>query len=349
MMPAISENELVARLASMLPRHPAQINKHQESDAELVRLPGAKNLVLAATTDAIVEEIESGLYSDPYLIGWMTVMANLSDLAAVGAEPIGILIEETFPQVVSESTIARLQKGISDACTSASTSVLGGDTNFSDRFITAGTALGLITDGKPMLRVHCAPGDIVYSTGPFGAGNAFAVLQFANGNAATLLFRPEARIKHGMSLRRHASVCMDTSDGLLATLDQLGRLNNVGFSLESPLDLIVDPTASRIAGSAGLRPWMLLAGPHGEFELVFTLPEHRSKAMMHAAGKAGWTPMRIGMVTQTPGITIPGLGNLTPEQMAAIRNYPLHSRDHVRGFLALLDEIEMTCRTSTEA
>ena len=63
----------------------------------LFRLEVSESSILAITTDSIVEEIRLGLYDDPYLIGWMIVMVNLSDLAAVGADPLGILISEIFP------------------------------------------------------------------------------------------------------------------------------------------------------------------------------------------------------------------------------------------------------------
>src|SRR3990170_7954855 len=105
-------------MARGFPRSPLQYNKLQESDSELVRLPGGNSL-LAVTTDGVVEEIESGLYDDPYLIGWMTVIVNASDLAAVGAEPLGILINENLPQDLASEFTAELQRGIRDACAAA--------------------------------------------------------------------------------------------------------------------------------------------------------------------------------------------------------------------------------------
>ena len=90
MTAVVHENALVESLVRALPRSLDQANGLGESDAELLRLPGT-DLLLAITTDAIVEEIEAGLYRDPYLIGWMTVMSSASDLAAVGADPLGIL------------------------------------------------------------------------------------------------------------------------------------------------------------------------------------------------------------------------------------------------------------------
>ena len=348
MMQHVEENALIARLTAFLPHRPAQLNGLQESDAELVRLPGS-NQILAVTTDAIVEEIETGLYADPYLVGWMTVMANLSDLAAVGADPIGMLIAETLRRDAPEADVIALQTGIRDACLRAGTAVLGGDTNFSDRLHTTGTAIGLITDGSPLMRVRCKPGEVLFCTGLLGAGNAYAAIQMMGSACAGFpAYRPVARLREGLSLRPCASICMDTSDGLLATLDQIGRLNHCGFHLEKGWENHFAPDALRIAGMAGLSPWTLLAGPHGEFELVFTIPAHKFPALHTAAEQANWVPVRLGIVTEEPGISIADWGKLNPDDLASIRNHPLRSKADIQAFLRFLANMAERCRTSTK-
>ncbi len=74
-MNEIRENALIEGLVKGFPRSPLQQNRPHQADAELVHLPGTDAL-LALTTDSVVEEVESGLYTDPYLIGWMTVVVN---------------------------------------------------------------------------------------------------------------------------------------------------------------------------------------------------------------------------------------------------------------------------------
>jgi thiamine-monophosphate kinase len=349
MMQQIEENETIARLAALLPRRPAQLNKLSESDAELIRIPGTTGQVLAVTTDTIAEEIESGLYKDPYLIGWMTVMANLSDLAAVGAEPLGVLIAETLPRDASEEDLNALQTGIRDACMHTGAPVLGGDTNFSDRLHTTGTAIGIVSDGRPMMRVQCKPDELLYCTGPLGTGNAFAALRvFGNSADGESHYRPMARIKEGISLRPYASVCMDTSDGLLASLDQLGRLNSCGFTLNESWEMRIAPNARGLASAGGLSPWMLLAGPHGEFELVFTVPVQKIELMHEAAERTGWEPVCLGVVSHTPGIEMDGWGRLEPDDLATIRNYRFTTARERRAFPHFLAEIAERCGISTE-
>jgi thiamine-monophosphate kinase len=348
MMQQVAENALIARLTSLFPHSPLRLNGIQESDAELVRFPGSDR-ILAITTDAIVEEIDAGLYSDPYLVGWMTVMASISDLAAVGAEPIGLLIAESLPRDTPDADIVALQKGIGDACTHTGTFVLGGDTNFSDRLHTTGMAIGSIPAGSSLTRIGCSPGEILYCTGPLGSGNAFAALQMSGiQSPENFSYRPVARIREGISLRSHASVCMDTSDGLFATLDQIGRLNNCGFHLEDGWEQHIATGALSVASLAGIGPWMLLAGPHGEFELAFTVPEQRTTELHSAAEQAGWVPVRLGLVSDRPGIRLESWGTLDPDDLASIRNHPLRNKSDIRKFLRFLAVLADKRRNSTK-
>jgi len=349
MMETIIENAVVARLAAFLPRTPRQLNGLQESDAELVLLPGSGGQVLALTTDSIAEEIASGLYADPYLAGWMTVMANLSDLAAVGAEPIGLLIAETLPQGMTEKERDLLQTGIRDACLVAGSHVLGGDTNYGGRLQLTGTAVGLVPGLASMRRIGSKPGDLLFSTGKLGVGNAFAAERLSGTARDGVRYLPIARLREGRVLRSHASACMDTSDGLFSTLDQLGRLNDVGFELCAEWSLLIDFGAQHVAEAMGLPPWMLFAGPHGEFELVFTVHPQNAETILSAMGESGMQPVLLGRVCGTPGIALDGWGRLGPEDLADIRNRPFENQENVREFIVSLFALEARCRTSTQA
>ena len=141
---------------------------------------------------------------------------------------------------------------------------------------------------------------------------------------------------------------MDTSDGLFATLDQLGRLNNCGFHLEKGWESHLAPDAVRVAKMAGVDPWMLFAGPHGEFELVFTIPPHKIPLLRIAAEQSHWLPLRLGVVVEEPGISIADWGTLGPVDLASIRNYPLGSKGEIQAFLRFLADLAERCRTSTK-
>lgn len=317
MMDAIHENRLIGALTRALPRSPHQLNALHESDAELVRLPG-QDQVLAITADAITEEIEMGLYRDPFRVGWMTVTAAASDLAAVGAEPVGLLLIETLPPTLDAEGRERLQEGIRAACFAYGVPVLGGDTNAGACWQMAAVAVGTVAGGAPLTRRGSRPGHAVCATGPLGLGAAFAALHLQDA-PVPFDFRPQARLAAGQLLRQYAACCIDTSDGALAALDQLMRLGGCGFRLEG-VGAALHPAAAHLAARMQVPPWMMLAALHGEFELLFCLPEHRLGALRRAARRDGWTPLRLGTVVETPRITLADASPPAQIDTARVRN-----------------------------
>jgi len=346
-----SENALIDLLVAGFPRSPLQINATHESDAELVRLDRASlparpadapGPVLAVTIDSIEEEIASGLYSDPYTIGWVACMASLSDLAATGASPLGLLMSETLPPDSTEADLCRLQAGIRDALREAGTFLLGGDTNTGRELRLTGCAVGIALS-SPLRRVGMSPGDIVYSTGPMGAGNAFALLRLLGGRSASLPFRPVARLAEGKILSGFASACMDSSDGLFTTLGELMRLNGIGIDLEAGWEACLDETAASIASAHRLPPWSMLAGEHGEYELVFALPPDGIVRLEELSRTTGRTPVRLGTAVAEPGLRANISGRTVTLDLPAILEVAGLARTDppacIRGLQAIHDRI----------
>ena len=301
-MNPVYERSWVDGLIRGMPRSPHQLNGVHESDAELVKLPGLDG-ILAVTTDGIAEEIASGLYSDPYLSGWMVVVVSASDLAAVGATPIGYLVCESLPPEMDPADIARLQAGIRDASRRHDLPVLGGDTNEAAQLHLSGTAIG-IAGPRPLSRRGARSGDRLFASGALGLGSAFALQQLfpSAGHQDTVAFRPVARLPEGQLLRQWATACIDTSDGALAAMDELMRVNAVGIRATTVMGDVVHSEARGAARMAGLPEWTMLAGPHGEFELLFTIPSDRVEAFRLAAAEVGWVPTPIGEVVPVPGL-----------------------------------------------
>jgi thiamine-monophosphate kinase len=321
-MTHVNERVLIDRLAAGFARSPRQLNALHESDAELVRLPGG-DTVLAVTTDVIVEEIAAGLYRDPYLAGWMIVAVNASDLAAVGAAPVGIVVSESLPPDMSGAALDDLQRGIRDAAKRHDLPLLGGDTNQAGILVLGATAVGTVPADRVLTRRGAEPGDRLFASGSLGIGTAFAFAALMRGDGGrgnAVPFQPVARLREGRCLPGIASACMDTSDGVIATLDELMRLNGVGVRWERPVVESLHPAAVATARSAGLPLWTMLAGPHGEFELLFTVPHVRCAALDAAASAIGWTPIALGVVTEEPVCSLHDATEWLEIDTARIRN-----------------------------
>lgn len=342
-MTTILENAMIEALVTGMPRSTRQVGNLQESDAELIRMPGT-DTVLAITTDSIAEEIEIGLYSDPYVIGWMAVIVNASDLAAVGASPLGILLNETLPEGLSAEDRSRLQRGIRDACDACELPVFGGDTNTARHFQVGATAVGYVDGGSPMTRVGCKPGDYLFASGPLGLGSCFALAQLDGSvipPSIEIDYRPEPRLREGQVVRAFATACMDTSDGALAALDQLMRLNSVGFEVK--VSGALHPATEQLTGLLGLPAWMMLAGLHGEFELLFTVPHENVEGLFGRARSDGWEPLWLGRVVSDAGVWVEEADRRSALDTGRIRNLFAEPFEDVHTCILRLKTMEEPC------
>lgn len=304
-----SEADMYKRITKMFPRHRQQINKVNEADAEMIALPGS-GTIMAITTDVICEEIEYGIYDDPYLMGWMTVVVNISDLCAVGARPQYILLNEIFAHDASECFIEQVQKGITDACNAFEVFVLGGDTNFSDKIVLGATAIGFVENRQLCVkRVGCREGDVLFSSGPLGMGNFYGFNKLTK-SGLDVAFRPHPKVQCAKLIGKYASSGIDTSDGLFHALHTVSSLNNTGAALNGTLFEAIPQEIRNICARKGIPPLALLAGILGEYELLFTIPETHLAPFIKEAGEYGFAPYNIGRITANPGVTLTETGRV---------------------------------------
>jgi len=336
MMDAVSENRRLSRWAALLPRGCNQRGAIHESDAEL--LPLGDGRLLALTVDQIVEEVAIGLYRQPETVGRIAATAALSDLAAVGADVLGLLISVTLPPKDQDSVQHGLATGIRDVTTRAQTHVIGGDTSEGTALSIACTAAGTVPENQVLTRLGASPGDTVFTTGPLGLGAALAAVRLFDLPQALLAeqdFRPEVRIAEGKALRALASCCMDSSDGLIATLDQLARLNDVAIAIDEEPATLLHPRAAQVRTALGIEATPFLAAIHGEFELVFAISPSSLSPFQELVGSMGLSPQRIGVVSKGHGVH---LGNRSLDT-ASIRNFSCKTGDDAGRYLHKLVEL----------
>jgi thiamine-monophosphate kinase len=319
----ILENLEINSWVKNFSRSPQQINKPHEADAELMEINGNDSHLLAITIDSVAEEINEGFYQDPFTMGWVTVMANFSDLAAVGANPLGIVISISVEPNRSEAFRQGIAQGMEAACRKLGVFILGGDTNTTRTISLTGCAIGIVPKEKKMTRIGCQPGDLIFLSGKAGSGSAIGLARLANlseEHFSESCYRPTARIKEGQLIRNYATCCMDTSDGVIHTLDQLMRLNNLQFILNDNWNDILEPIALKMCQSQSIPPWLMLAGLHGEFELCFTIKSQDKVDFLQAAKQMDWEPILIGEVREGEGVKINHQGKFIDIDTALLRN-----------------------------
>ena len=332
-MNAVFENRLLSGWARLLPRGRQQLGAIHESDCELVPLGDGR--LLALTVDAVDEELDVGLYRSATTAGRMAAVASLSDLAAVGADPIGLLLSVSLPREDAESVQMCIGEGVAAACAGAGTFVLGGDTSEASALRIACVGVGTVPEGGVLRRVGLRPGDRRFASGRLGTGAALAAVKLLGIEATDFdeqFFAPPCRIAHGRALRHVASACIDTSDGLIAAVDQLARINGVAVHLAPDLSALLAPSVAEVRRSLGIGAFPLLAAAHGEFELVFGVPPGRLAVLADVARALDWSPIALGSVRDGEGLYV---GDASIDG-AKIRNLLRESGGDLQRYVASL-------------
>jgi thiamine-monophosphate kinase len=334
------EIDFISKITGNFRRSPLQKNKIHQTDAEIIDLNVGPERYLAVTTDTISEEIKFDLYDDPFLIGWMAVMVNMSDIAAVGASPLGILISEAFTNSMDQEYISKIQEGIEAACRTCNTFVLGGDISTAEQLSLTGCAIGILEGENFLSRVGCKPGDLIYSTGKLGKGNGFALQKFNQHKELVIDYKPVARLNEGKSLIEIANCCIDTSDGTISTLDQIMRLNNCGIKLNDDWEKIVDDESKTICNQLGIPTWFLLAGYHGEFELIFSIDLDSESKLLDISKRNKCDHIKIGQAIESPELILKLYGKERKIDSSLIRNFSFKNSNNVQNYINALFEYD---------
>jgi thiamine-monophosphate kinase len=298
------EFALINRLTRNLKKAPNQENRRHQADAELVKQPDGS--FLALTVDTLHEEYNMGIIRDPFTVGWSVVSHCLSDLAAVAAEPIGVLLALNLPRTMDSEWSDRFFEGVHAALTEHSTFCLGGDTNFTNEPSFTCTGVGRVAQGRPLTRVGAGADDLFYVTGPLGAGNLLGILRQADPMAweqAEKIYRPPARLREAHLLRKWMRCAIDTSDALLQAMAILTDLNGIGIDFEHRPELY-DPRLPALTKKLNFPLWLVNVFGMGEYELLFAVSRHDEAAFLADTREKGFNVLKIGAATVNPGINL---------------------------------------------
>jgi thiamine-monophosphate kinase len=251
-----------------------------------------------------------------YDLGWYLIGANLSDIAAMGARPLGVVTVVRYPATLSDEEFLAVITGARDAAASSECEVLGGDTGGADELVLSASALGFTAPERTLTRTGAQPGDLICLSGSIGRPAAALVyfsredrnLTLRKTEEEDLLHswrRVEPRVQHGIALSDGslASACQDVSDGLRATAHELAASSKVRFELDVQAIPIAESTRG-VANLLGLDPIGLALSASVDFELLFCVPENKVQATRQTLRALGLPLYEIGAVVEGQGAVL---------------------------------------------
>lgn len=294
-------------------------------DGAVVDIPSGQKLVV--TTDVLVEGVHfSDQTMSPVDIGWKAAAANLSDLAAMGATPVGITVGLAIPPEQSVSWVEGVYQGLS-ACLNhfpfltppQPIPILGGDICRSSVVSLSITALGSVIPDRVILRSQAQPGDLILTTGIHGASkaglelllNPESQLGFSDLEAQWLIQahqRPQPRLDIATQLyalwrsaageQPYGIAGMDSSDGLADALIQIAQASGVGMRIQAAA-LPMPTCFPGVLSHDQALDWCLFGGE--DYQLVLTMPPRVAEVLQNQLPQALWI---LGEVTADPDVIL---------------------------------------------
>jgi thiamine-monophosphate kinase len=309
-MTPLAEDEALQRIRSVLGSRIGVSGL--EDDAAVLSVPPFSSLVVSV--DSVVEGVHVDLdLCSPADVGWKALMGALSDLAAMGASPMGALVALCVPGGSGDGSVALgVTAGVAEAAGAAGCPVAGGDVSASSELAVVVTVLGVVHDGEPppVVRGGANPGDALLVTGPCGgsaaglrvlrsgprSGSGGGVTGAAVAGVDVASYRrPVARLAEGLLARRRGATAMiDVSDGLALDLHRLADASGAGFVLDEV------PVAAGATFDEAL-------GGGEDFELVVAVGATEVDGLCESFADEGLRlPLRVGSVVADQELRVLG-------------------------------------------
>ena len=291
---SLGERALIARITSRLATPPWVAVGPGDDAAVIEPVRGALDVL---TTDALVDGIHFDLrFTPPDAVGHRALAVNLSDLAAMGAEPRAALLSLLLPDALDVAALDGIVDGVLALAARYRVALVGGNITRTTGPLTVDvTATGSVRPRRVLTRAGARPGDEVFVTGTIGAAAAgLVVLQAGQspigGQAACVerYLRPEPRIRAGVLLGRNraATSCIDLSDGLADAVRQIAEASGVGVTIDAATVPVVGELHSAMTTG-------------DDYELLFTSRPSQRGRLRGVRRQTGDLPItRIGVVTK---------------------------------------------------
>ncbi|WP_318363223.1 thiamine-phosphate kinase [Enterobacter sp.] len=296
---ACGEFSLIARYFDRVRRARLDVETGIGDDCALLNIPDKQTL--AISTDTLVSGNHFLPDISPVDLAHKALASNLSDLAAMGADPAWLTLAITLPDV-DEDWLEAFSDSLFEQINYYDMQLIGGDTTRGPLSMTLGI-YGYVPAGRALKRSGAKPGDWIYVTGtPGDSAAGLAILQnrlhVDNEQDAQWLvkrhLRPTPRILQGQALRDLASAAIDLSDGLSSDLGHIVKASDCGAMLDMDAMPFSDAMRRHVEPEQALR-WALAGGE--DYELCFTVPERNRGALDVAIGHLGVPFTCIGQMS----------------------------------------------------
>lgn len=304
----LSEFDIIRRYFAAAGARRGDVAVGVGDDAAVVDVPPDRQLVLAM--DTLVSGVHFPEETRAEDIGHKALAVNLSDLAAMGAEPAWATLALTAPRN-DPAWLAAFAEGFSALAREAGVQLIGGDTTRGPLTVTV-QVHGFVPRGQAVLRSGARPGDVIYVSGSLGDAG-LALRRWQQGMVpssaderylATRLNRPVPRLQEGRALRGLASAMIDVSDGLAADLGHILEASGVGATLE--LDTLpLSPAFQQVCAAMGETQGARLAlGAGDDYEVCFTVPAARCEQVEREFAACEYACRRIGVIEARTGLRV---------------------------------------------
>ncbi|RMH31828.1 MAG: thiamine-phosphate kinase [Nitrospirae bacterium] len=307
----LGEFRLIAALKRSFATPRPELIRGIGDDAAVIRWSADSHLLIS--TDLLTEQVHFDRhFASTYDIGYRGAVANLSDIAAMGGQPLYVLAALALPPSCSINDVRSLYRGMMAPCRKAGVALIGGDTSASRAGLHVTiTILGRVEPNRVLTRNGARIGDILYVSGTLG--DAYAGLRLLQASARSQSIplipprfhqflrarhlRPTARLALGrlLSTRQLASAAIDLSDGLSGDLGHLCRESRVGAEIDSTALPLSKPCRTLAAAwNQDPMDWALTGGE--DYELLFTVPQDRQHRLERLARSRGEPITPIGRI-----------------------------------------------------
>jgi len=265
-------------------------------DAALVKTDS----VLAVSVDTFIENIHFPENTRPYDVGWKSLAVNLSDMAAMGAEPCWMTLAITMP-VVDHVWLEEYCRGLSTLASQYNVALIGGDTTRGSLSITI-QIFGRVPSGKALCRTAAKVGDSIYVTGHLGDGalglrslqDKLDLSDTEKNVVQEKLNRPHPRVSEMLALRKYVNAAIDVSDGLYADLGHVLTASNKGAIIN--VQNIPVSREYRWCCQGGQAYDLALTGGD-DYELCMTVAQDNDVLFLKAAENNKISVTKVGEIT----------------------------------------------------